>query len=108
MRLLIDTISTDRVTLTLSGKSKPVTHTFRTDHNLSENLVPEIRKFLAKQKIKLAHLQGVGVVTGDGHFSRLRTAVATANALAFGLELKQALFKPRYSGQPNITLLKQK
>src|SRR5579885_3433331 len=82
------------------------THTFGA-LNLSENLLIEIKKFLKKQKTKLADLAGVEVVMGE-HFSRTRTAVATANALIFSLHLKQGLIKPIYNRQPNITWAKNK
>ncbi len=107
MKLLIDTTEPELVTLTLSGGEKPITHVFKTDRNLSENLVPEIQKFLARQKIKLADLKQIDAAGGEGHFSRIRTAIATANALAYSLNIKQPILKAIYSGEPNITLSKR-
>ncbi len=84
-------------------------------------------KFLKKQKIKLTELQKIAVITGPGQFSKIRTAVASANALAYGLgipvvgvrlaeknNLAQILkrpgsqaAKPFYDRGPNITLTKK-
>lgn len=97
MILSIDTTNPERVTLTLTGNSREVGQIFKTDHNLSENLIPEIKKFLTKQKVKLNDLTQIEAAMGEGHFSRIRTAVATANALAFGIGLAQKPVKPIYS-----------
>lgn len=122
MYLFIDTTNQESVGLALSSGNKTVTHIFNVNYNLSEVLIPEIKKFLAKQKIKLPEIVKIGVVTGPGGFSKIRTAVATANALAFGLGIKvvgvragQVDFKkiwslagtlavkPYYGHGPNIT-----
>ncbi len=106
MKLLIDTTNPEFASLTLSGGEKPIAHIFKTDRNLSEKLIPEIQKFLSKQKIKLTDLKQIDAAGGEGHFSRIRTAIATANALAYGLDINQPILKAAYSAEPNITLAK--
>jgi tRNA A37 threonylcarbamoyladenosine modification protein TsaB len=108
MKLLIDTTDPEKVTLTLTSDHKTIIHVFQTDRNLSEKLIPEIEKFLSKQKVKLSDLRQIEAAGGAGHFSRIRTALATANALAYGLNIKQPILKAVYSGEPNITLSKGK
>ncbi|OGE88294.1 MAG: hypothetical protein A3J07_00680 [Candidatus Doudnabacteria bacterium RIFCSPLOWO2_02_FULL_49_13] len=103
MILSIDTQNPEAVTLQLSQNSKVIAHSFKTDHNLSEVLVPEIKKFLSRHKVKLSQLKQITATTGEGHFSRLRTAVATANALAFALNLDQKTIAPSYSQPIKIT-----
>lgn len=92
--------------------------------NLSENLILEIKKFLQKQQAGWDQIQQIAVVTGPGPFSKIRTAVATANALAFSLKISivgmakgelphdlrkllsfksQKMIQPYYDREPNIT-----
>ena len=101
MTLLIDSSNREKVVLQIL-KAK---HEFASE-NLSEKLVPEIEKFLKKQKIKFKDLTKVEVKTDFG-FSKTRTVVATANGLIFSLGLKQKLIQPSYDKAPNITLSKK-
>lgn len=123
LTLFIDATDLEQVRLALSTGSE---HYF-VNENLSESLVSEIKKFLGKQKIKLIELKKIGVVAGPGHFSKVRTAVAVANALAFGLQIPvvgikagqkvdwpkllgqkgSEMVKPFYDKMPNITLSKK-
>jgi tRNA A37 threonylcarbamoyladenosine modification protein TsaB len=103
MVLFIDSSDREMVRLDLARDKTRVTHIFQTDHNLSEKLIPEIKKFLQKQKVKLNQIKKIEVMAGPGPFSRIRTAVATANALAYALQLKQKMVQPVYDRQPNIT-----
>jgi hypothetical protein len=103
MKLSIDASDQSVVKLGLTLNNKQVTHVFETNQNLSERLIPEIQKFLRKKKIKLVQIRKIEVMAGPGPFSRIRTAVATANALAYALNLKQPRVKPIYSQGPNIT-----
>lgn len=107
MILSIDTTDPQRVSLVLTQGNKKTTHIFQTDHNLSEKLVSEIKKFLLKQKVKLNQLEKIEAPSGQGYFSRIRTAVATANALAYGLKINQKIIQSVYSGQPNISVPKR-
>ncbi len=100
MKLLIDTSDYDKIVIALDGEGSK--HQFES-RNLSETLVPEIKKFLKKNKIQFSNIKKVEIKTGE-HFSRTRTTIAVANALIFALKLPQKMFKPIYVREPNITL----
>lgn len=79
---------------------------------ISENLLPEIAKFLQKHKVELKDLTKILVNPGPGGFSSTRTGVATANALAYALGIPVAQWPsrkvketvlPKYDKEPNIT-----
>ncbi|MEJ0021613.1 MAG: tRNA (adenosine(37)-N6)-threonylcarbamoyltransferase complex dimerization subunit type 1 TsaB [Candidatus Doudnabacteria bacterium] len=128
MLLFIDTTDQDSAKLTLISNSKTIDHIFKVSHNLSEVLIGQIQTFLKKQKIKFADLDKIAVVTGPGHFSKIRTAVAAANALAYGLGIPvvsisaglkidwqqlakqkgKRMTQPQYGREPNITLPKKR
>ena len=123
MLLFLDTSEFEHNRLALVS-TKIVEHKFVTS-DLSKNLLPEIKKFLAKQKVFLKNIKTIAVVVGPGGFSKIRTAVATANALAFGLNIevlglpkakvpadlkdllkfksKKKMTAPIYDREPNIT-----
>ena len=108
MNLLIDTSDLEIIILKLDAPGKNLVHRFAAHYDLSEKLIPEIQKFLKKEKIKVGEIKSIKVNPGPGGFSRIRTGVATANALAYGLKIKQPLIKPYYSKAPNITYSKKK
>jgi tRNA A37 threonylcarbamoyladenosine modification protein TsaB len=123
MTLFIDASDSEKTKLALIGGSSRE-HIFE-GTRLSEILLPEIKKFLKREKTTLEKLETIVVVAGPGHFSRIRTAVATANALAYGLQIKiigvkagtklteqilkqksQNVIQPLYDKEPNITMIK--
>lgn len=97
----------------------------------SEELLPVIEKLLKQNKIKTENLGLIVVDVGPGSFTGTRVGVATANALAFGLDIpvvgvknkksiedilkvgfklfkegkikKGTLANPYYNKKPNIT-----
>ena len=103
MVLSIDSSDPINVKLILTANAKTVVHSFQCAQNLSEQLTFEIQKFLKKQKLKLSEIKKIEVAPGPGHFSRIRTVVATANALNYALQTKQKLIQPTYSQGPNIS-----
>ena len=104
MTLLIDATRPDGlVRLTLRRGNFFLTHNFHCERNLSENLIAEIRQFFQKQKIEISALKKIAVASGPTPFSRIRTAVATANALNYALMTKQRLIKSKYGSAPNIS-----
>ncbi len=107
MKLFIDTTEPELVRLRLEEGEQTSTHEFLATRNLSERLILEIQKFLKLRKAKASDLTGIEASSGRGGFSRIRTAVATANALVFGLNLKQKLAQPHYDRPPNITKAKR-
>ena len=108
MKLFIDTSNPDFAILELHEGKNIFQHKFKSKHNLSERLIGEIKKFLEKRKFKLTNLKKIDVKSGPGYFSRLRSGVATANALAYSLHLPQKLIHPIYNKSPNITLPKKR
>ena len=104
MLLLIDTSDHNLCQISLIDRQIAI-HKFQPE-NLSEKLLPEIKKILKKNKISFQQIRKVEVRTGQ-HFSRTRTTVAVANALIYALKLKQQMFKPTYNREPNITLSKK-
>jgi tRNA threonylcarbamoyl adenosine modification protein YeaZ len=79
-------------------------HEFEADRMLSEKLLPEISKFLTKNSLKLQNLTKLAVITGPGGFSKVRTAVATANALAFSLMIPIIGVKAGAKIEPKVLL----
>ncbi|HEV8601478.1 MAG TPA: hypothetical protein VGQ87_02660 [Patescibacteria group bacterium] len=55
---------------------------------LSEVLLPRIKQLLKRAKSDFSQIDKVAVVVGPGHFSRIRSAVALSNALAYSLQIK--------------------
>ena len=60
---------------------------------VSENLLKLINKLLKRNKIELAQLKGIIIVSGPGPFTSLRIAAAVANTLAFALQIPIAGIK---------------
>jgi len=122
MLLFIDATNPETVRLALVSKNSVTQHHFNNE-NLSERLILEVQKFCKKEKIRLSDLTKLAVVIGPGYFSKIRTAVATANALAYGLKIpvigiksgqklvwskilggkSHLMVRPFYGKQPNIT-----
>ena len=98
MHFYIDTTQRDTIILGLDDKRKSI----RVE-GISELLLPELQKFLRAKKVKLAAIKKISVNPGPGGFSSTRTGVATANALAFALGLRQEVVLPKYDKAPNIT-----
>ena len=65
-------------------------HIWLADRELANTLLPEIKKLLAKNKLKLSNLTGVAVFTGSGSFTGLRIGTTVTNALGYGLKIKVA------------------
>lgn len=128
MTLFIDTTDNDLVRIALTLNRKIISKEWQTKF-LSRTLMPEIAKLLKKNKRSFSDIKKVVVVRGPGFFSRTRTGVAVANALAFGLNVPIAGIKrsqvptelmtfkhlkfsksvmPYYDKAPNITRPKRK
>ena len=129
MILVIDVSSKQYAKLGLLSENQAFWHKFLADYNFSQKLPLEIAKFLKKQRIKPVNLQKIAVSGGNGPFSRTRSAVASANALAFALNIPiipilalnpafvwkklqkiqpQTIVLPLYDRDPNITISKVK
>ena len=127
MILYINTADKEKVSLALweeklsSNKKVEYVEVLRQDFLASraqaEKLLPAIEKILQKGRIKLKDLNKIIVADFGGSFTSLRIGIATANALAYALnipveaETKGAALKvgagikivaPRYNREPNI------
>ncbi len=98
MLLFIDAANSENIRLALVSSAFISEHHFN-NSNLSEKLLIEIKKFLKKEKIDFSDLHKIAVISGPGPFSKIRTAVAISNALAFGLKISVVSIK---AGQPLV------
>jgi len=89
MFLLINTAEQEKITAALIISSGRVfkQKTVQDSKAKSNQLLILIDKLLLANKIVAQKIKGIIVVTGPGAFSRLRTGVATANAMAFALKI---------------------
>jgi tRNA A37 threonylcarbamoyladenosine modification protein TsaB len=80
-----------------------------------------VKKFLKANKLAMTDVAKIAVRVGPGYFSRVRSGVVAANALAYALNVKivpvkgevsikqiekasgQGMVAPVYGGKPNIT-----
>lgn len=110
MILTIDSTHPTQIKLSLALKTEVFEHIFEAERDLSEKLMPEIQKFLKKHRKTLQNLKEIQVLPGLNGFSRGRTTVVTANALAAALKIpvngsKEGV-KTEYKSEPNITFAK--
>ena len=112
MELLIDTTEKGKLVLGLIKGGQIVAKIEYKVEQLSESLLPTLKKFLRVCKIKLKDLEKILVNPGPGGFSSTRTGVVTANALAYALDIPVAEYPsgkskdmvlPKYDRLPNIT-----
>ena len=101
--LFIDTTEKDRLKFSLFQGEKQIDGLNKKIDKHSERLLPELEKFLKKNKVKLSDLKKISVNPGPGGFSSTRTGVAVANALVYALGLEQDMVLPVYDKEPNIT-----
>lgn len=87
MILFLDTSDPAQTALYLLDKDSLKAHIWKSQFSQQETLHGEIAKFLKKYKISLQKLTKLGVVTGPGPFSRVRTGVVTANTLGYALSI---------------------
>lgn len=91
MILFLDTTDRKRITVGLvdEGRMKKKIEE-RGEFQQSEKLLPLINKLLRKNKIMLADLSGIIVVSGPGGFTSVRIGVIAANTLGFVLRIPVA------------------
>jgi tRNA A37 threonylcarbamoyladenosine modification protein TsaB len=127
MILVIDGSNPEHVNLGILAENRANWHKFAPDYDFSEKFTLEIQKFLKKSKVSLGYMTKIAVFVGPGPFSRIRTAVVAANALAFALNIpvigvsgknpdfteenlnslpESKRVTPLYEREPNITLPK--
>jgi len=98
MRLLIDTTEPGRLKFEVNNQRLD-----KLVNGLSENLLPQLKRFLKTHQVKLRDLKKIVVNPGPGGFSSTRTGVVAANALAYALGIPKQNVLPRYDKAPNIT-----
>lgn len=124
MILFIDSTDNDLIQIGLLLGEKFATKQWRTKF-LSKTLLPQISSLLKKYKHDFSDIKKIVVVRGPGFFSRTRSGIATANALAYALGIPMAGVKasqvpkdfqkldklkwqkivlPYYEKAPNITI----
>lgn len=136
MILFINTADGEKIDLALVLGGKILAQkSFKAKYKQSEMLLPQIQNLLKLTKRKINSLKAILVVIGPGPFSAIRIGLATANALAYALNLPIAgikltelnknkdfasfivqkankakfntIIKPFYGAEPNITLKKK-
>ena len=91
MILYIDTTNGTHIVIALSDKDNIVARRkLKAQHRQAEKLLPAIDKLISKvhKNVDLTSLTGIVVVSGPGPFTATRIGVTTANALAYGLNIK--------------------
>ena len=76
---------------------------WRAETHQSEELLPEIDKLLRKHKIKTENLGLIITCVGPGSFTGVRVGVATANAMAFALDIPVIGIKAKNKSIGKIT-----
>ena len=120
MILHIDTTQLDQLSLSLADNDQTIAEQHLPVHyNQAELLLPEIDKLLQGANQQLTAVKKVVVQNGTGSFTSLRIGIATANALAYALDIEveddqgnkllannMQIVEPRYDREPNITMKK--
>ncbi|PIZ00861.1 tRNA (adenosine(37)-N6)-threonylcarbamoyltransferase complex dimerization subunit type 1 TsaB [bacterium (Candidatus Howlettbacteria) CG_4_10_14_0_8_um_filter_40_9] len=96
--LLIDTSSTF-AQISLADDEKVFDEeSWEVIRNLSDKLLPNIEKLMAKNKVKPEDLNGVIIYLGPGTYTGLRVGVTVANAFAYSLDIPIAGVKGKSFG----------
>ena len=125
MILYIDTTGKESVELAAVTADQVIRQRYK-DLLSAENFGITVKQFLRRHSIELSDLQKVAVRTGSGYFSRIRTGVVFANALAYTLKVDivtvgdlpeyatvtkakgKGMIQPVYGAEPRITQSKKK
>lgn len=89
MILTISTTNPEKTAILIADKKGEIIEqkVWRAKTHQSEELLPEIDKLLKKNKIAVEDLGLIIVDIGPGSFTGTRVGVATANAMAFALDI---------------------
>ena len=104
MRLYLDTSDNQKTVVGIDGKRK----IYRYESAREQNVLGAISETFKKQKITIADITSVEVVTGPGSFTGLRVGVSIVNALSYALKVSVngrpagSLIMPTYGKKPNI------
>jgi tRNA A37 threonylcarbamoyladenosine modification protein TsaB len=112
MELYINTASYSDIILELrEAKKIIVTKTIIVPHRQAEKLLPTLETLLKKYKKRLVDITKIIVEDRGEGFSSLRIGIATANVLAYALNIpistpskaSRGIIAPVYSRPPSIT-----
>ena len=87
MKILYIDTANDEAKIGLVEENKSKFLTFGPKEKFSEKLLSKIEKLLKENKISPQKLSAIAVFRGPGSFTGLRIGIATANALAFSLNI---------------------
>lgn len=89
MYLLINTSSNEKMYLGVANRQGRlvVKQEVPGKFQQSSKLLPSIERILKRAGLKLTGLKGVAVISGPGSFTALRVGIATANGLAYALNI---------------------
>lgn len=118
MRIIINTADPQWLIISLySGKNTLATQKIESRHAQAEKLLPLVEVILKEMGGRLSDIKKVVVASAGSGFTSLRIGVATANALAYALNIPieplcgRALLKkgirvvaPEYAAAPSITI----
>ncbi|MFH1413162.1 MAG: hypothetical protein ABIG10_04045 [bacterium] len=120
MELFIDTTDKDNMILKIEDNGFKIKKSIKVNRNQAEKLLPELNKLLLKHKLKLSDVSKIVVENNKGSFTSLRIGIATANALAYALQIPVEdingksiskkhikLVRPEYEKEVMITIPKK-
>jgi len=87
MKILYIDTSGDKAKIGLVEENKSKLLEFGPKHKFSEKLLSKIDKLLKENELSPQKLSAIAVFKGPGSFTGLRIGIATANALAFSLNI---------------------
>ncbi|MBI2607357.1 MAG: tRNA (adenosine(37)-N6)-threonylcarbamoyltransferase complex dimerization subunit type 1 TsaB [Candidatus Doudnabacteria bacterium] len=87
MTLFIDTTDDQSIRLSLVDGKKVYNKIWSVERRSSETLFPKLSVLLKSKRVKFTDLEKIVGVLGPGPFSRTRTGIVAANALAYALDI---------------------
>lgn len=104
---------------------KIASEVWRSERRLGDDLLPRVMELLGSKNLNLANLNQILVCPGPGSFTGTRIGVATANSLAWSLDIPVKSFdgpgkisdtdkgrhfskpvQPVYASEPHVTMKK--
>jgi len=87
MLLFLDTVNNHKATVAVIEGRKILSRlSFKVNRDISEKLLPAIKRMLSRHGMDFHDISRIAVVSGPGSYTGVRTGVAIANALAYALK----------------------